>query len=601
MSNDGNSPEPSILLRAADKGVRDSRRRDLVEYLFTFGKLAEDATASGDTELAAAYDLLRLACAIRLHNEADDQPFNDHIDTGPLRAVAIQDFTETSVEQLLGAVNKVNDPELQSRIADLLWCIKRQHDLASTAVDAYCRSAQHLQTLELGQMSAADRIGRAASMALRLGREHPALVKIKRFIEQLLSDQERQPTFANARIVELAAQVDAKGAGELALYAEVQAATGASANNWLLSRRYWELATLFHAKNRDMESAKRAGIEVSETYVRESENALKRVQPSYLTAASFVESAIHALRRVPGTQQQRTDLHKLLLEYQAKGVNELVPIEVESPDLSGLTRWAEEQVRGKPLADAVFAIAILGRSPSVKGLRDSAEKSAKQFLSRSVFPTTALNQSGKVVARHPAAAQQEQTTYDAAITAQMFRDLTVHHHVHAFGAIEPARRILINEHAVLTRDLMPIVYASPFIPTGREFLYAQGLAAGMQGRFSEAVHILIPQLENSIRFVLEQRGIIASGFDQDGIQDEFDLNRTLRMEELKPILGENMVFDLRCVFIERAGWYFRNALAHGLLGAESFYSEIAIYSWWIILRLCCLPLIHGSRATSLTA
>jgi hypothetical protein len=57
---------------------------------------------------------------------------------------------------------------------------------------------------------------------------------------------------------------------------------------------------------------------------------------------------------------------------------------------------------------------------------------------------------------------------------------------------------------------------------------------------------LIPQLENSIRYVLRQRNVIVSGLDAaSGIEEDYDLNRLLYMPELQDILGEDTVFNLR--------------------------------------------------------
>jgi hypothetical protein len=77
----------------------------------------------------------------------------------------------------------------------------------------------------------------------------------------------------------------------------------------------------------------------------------------------------------------------------------------------------------------------------------------------------------------------------------------------------------------------------------------------------------------------------------NGIQEEFNLNKLLNNyeEELNIIFGEDLIFDLKGVFIERFGSNLRNKFAHGLMNNDSFYTAPSIYAWWLILRLCCIP------------
>jgi hypothetical protein len=132
---------------------------------------------------------------------------------------------------------------------------------------------------------------------------------------------------------------------------------------------------------------------------------------------------------------------------------------------------------------------------------------------------------------------------------------------------------------------------NPFVPPGREYIFAQGLLFGLQGEFSVALHLLLPQVENSIRYILSSTGIITSSLNSEGIQEEFDLNRLLQMPETLEVFGEDLIFGLKGTLVSRAGGNFRNRLAHGLLDYDHFQSYDAVYVWWLILKICCLPLI----------
>jgi hypothetical protein len=169
------------------------------------------------------------------------------------------------------------------------------------------------------------------------------------------------------------------------------------------------------------------------------------------------------------------------------------------------------------------------------------------------------------------------------------------HAAHAHQYVEPLRNRILLEHRVTTDDLLAIVMHSPFVPSGREMLFARGLLAGLRGDFAVALHFLIPQIENSVRHILDQKGILTSGLDARGIQDDLDVNRTLREEPfavpLTEILGEDTVFSLRGLLIEQHGGNYRNRLAHGFLDDAAFFSPLCSYLWWVALRLCCAPLL----------
>jgi hypothetical protein len=53
------------------------------------------------------------------------------------------------------------------------------------------------------------------------------------------------------------------------------------------------------------------------------------------------------------------------------------------------------------------------------------------------------------------------------------------------------------------------------------------------------------------------------------------------------VIGENSVFDLRGLLVERTGSNLRNAIAHGLLPSGAFFAPLVCYLWWLTLHLAC--------------
>jgi hypothetical protein len=59
----------------------------------------------------------------------------------------------------------------------------------------------------------------------------------------------------------------------------------------------------------------------------------------------------------------------------------------------------------------------------------------------------------------------------------------------------------------------------------------------------------------------------------------------LWMKETEEVFGQDVLFDLRGILIERFGHNLRNELAHGLVPAGDFYSPSAVYLWWLVIHI----------------
>ena len=91
-------------------------------------------------------------------------------------------------------------------------------------------------------------------------------------------------------------------------------------------------------------------------------------------------------------------------------------------------------------------------------------------------------------------------------------------------------------------------------------------------------YYLVPQVNSSIRYVLERRGVITSKLDNKLIQEVRSLEKLLMEPETNETLGENHVFELRGILTEEFG-NLRNRLAHGLLSDGECHSAAVMHLW----------------------
>jgi hypothetical protein len=167
--------------------------------------------------------------------------------------------------------------------------------------------------------------------------------------------------------------------------------------------------------------------------------------------------------------------------------------------------------------------------------------------------------------------------------------------------VRSLRERLSRDHAFTSRDFELIARASPFVPAGREYLFTRGLHAGMHGDFAVAVSLLVPQVEYALAYMVSAAHHEPDSAGNAGTDDavgDVNLNTVLRDHDQSAVLaaalgphGNDLVFTLRVILIERFGANLRPRVAHGLMSYDEFCDDaISPYFWWLTLHLCCLAI-----------
>jgi hypothetical protein len=518
----------------------------------------------------------------------------------------VESFTDEEVELTKGLIALVEDAELKSRMADIIWAKQRKGNFACVgiAVEAYLESALGLESQNDG-FYCVTRIERAFNLAFAVNNEALGLRVIGHIKDVLDRCNSEEPYFLFARLMPLLLQRREGDPAKYAPLAQTLAERAAASKRFHFAHEFWTLKSRWHALAGDEDAARQAAISAAETHVDEAESRLEQTAAPYLHAAIHLEAAIKALRRIPDTQERVKEIHLRLLDYQQRSMKELLHFEADAIDTNEVEKRSRQAVEGKSFPEALLTLSVMLRIQSKAQARNDAEEEGRKFPLASLFPETHLNAMGRTVARSSSIRAKAADDAEAAVSAIMYSRAQYYWRSSVQGAIEPARLQILEEHAPTVRDFFGLVTESPFVPNGRERLYARGLHAGLVGDFETATHFLIPQLEHSIRGLLYTSGAIASGLDPDGIQHEFDLNKTLKESKhastLVKILGEDALFNLRAVFVEPYGANLRNEMAHGLMDPNDFYTPAACYGWWLILRLCCVPVLHRLNAAKAEA
>ena len=579
-------------LKSADweAPIRDVPTKICEFFYPIFIETAKSVGADGHEVDKQVFALLGKACVLHLRPDEKVAPFAPMWVIGTQRSADICDFTDDDVDALKLIFPCLKDNDLRARIADVIWLVHREGNFqfAELAVDAYLLAAT--EQLQLDPfIHGIDRITRAIHLAASLSRRAD---KYKHVVQIIESSIEPLLPRHNSPIKELVRLLLEYGEGnlqKLAEYTEICALDAEANKNWFIAGHYWELKATCHRRAKEEGQEHQALQRLATTYVNISQEFVVSGS-GYAAAARNIQSAIEVIRRISNTKEQQDQLHKTMLEYQEKSLGELGRITSGTIDLTKQIESAIAIVKDKPLPDAIFALALFTSPVGKKSMERFVDEMAKKSPLLALITSNVVNSSGKVVAKRDSLLDGSTDQIAEAREAEMFHWAQSEQSILG-SVIDHTRRYLLTEHNPSVREILGITANNPFVPPGREAIFAQGLLAGLQGDYLTSLHLLIPQIENSIRYHLNKNGIITSGLNSDGIQEEFDLNKLLDMPETSKIFHEDLLFGLKGTLTSRYGRNFRNLLAHGLLDYNNFFSYDAAYVWWLILKICCMPMV----------
>ena len=284
------------------------------------------------------------------------------------------------------------------------------------------------------------------------------------------------------------------------------------------------------------------------------------------------------------------ELEERLRHAQASVRDEMGAISTEI-DLTEHVQHARRAVGEVSLAQALAAFTRLTASPDPDVLREQAKQQAGENVLSALMATTVVDEDGMVAARSPGHLGGG-SDEDCALRLDIVRNEGLRRHIDVQGLIEPARQLIQSEHPIDQPDLRPIVEMTPFVPDDRVDLITTGFVRFFNGDFFSAFHILVPQLENTLRHILRNAGVDPSTIKTDMTQESRTLSVLLTRERegLERLLGSAIVFEIENLFHLRGGPSVRHQMAHGLISSGNCYDSDSIYACWFLFRFCCLPL-----------
>lgn len=609
-------PNPGFGVTAEDVRAYDwesvlagVQPRQCHAYSEAFAKHSKTLSDAGDERGNRVFRLLAAVASFWPNLDSPDAPFGPAMVWEGRRSAIPEDLTHADLAALAGILAEIRDPEFRARVGDVLWiCPPKNYKAAQVAVDAYIESSRVLETGDLWPPFT-DRLQRARQIGAQLGRLKAYHQKAIQAIEDAITRHEATETgLLCARLMHM---LLADGVGDTKRYAQLAEALALKMEavpNWHFAREYWQLRGGWNAKGGKPDEARVAQLKIANTYVKLAEGFTTAAQPSFLGASHWMDKGVHALREAKSDAAEIEAAHKRLLEFQKRGMSEMQTIRIPSEGsdleekLEQAAKAAADLVKGQCFEDAILRLAYVANPSDPTELRKRIESNEAGGVFTQIFGATTVRSDGQVSDTKPPLASDDPKEREEAVVKEMYSQArTVDWIARAQVLIEPARQQLVAEHAARRVDLLFLVQDNPFVPVGREGLFLRGLHAGLHGDIVLALHLLLPQVEHSIREIFTANGIITSKLESDTTQDERDLGWMLTHPQMAKIFGEGMAFDLRGLLVERFGLNLRNDIAHGLLAEPQMITPGAIYAWWLVLRLCCIPIARAQKTQEASA
>jgi len=547
------------------------------------------AEKDGRAEDAAVFALLESVCGICLHPDDPSGPFRPLCETQTRRSYLPEDYGETELDVFEHLTTRAKEPEFLARLADILWYRRRDHTKASLAVDSYLASAKLLMTDD--PVGGTVRLRRAAQIACELGRKHPSYDKVGQELASAVSalEAKNEPRLLIGLLRILA---DYRMRDDLDRYAEMAERLADKPSNpdaCDSSIMLIGLAQGLWAAAKQPEKAEVCPLRIAQLCEAKVE-MLRAAGAEAIILAHETARAVEAYRRA-GKQKEKVEQLLLSLKEHQKAASAAMRSIGSSIDLTDVAQEAQSLLAGKKAAQAVVALAREFRPQNRAKVRQAVIEGRKKHVLWSILPKTAVDSAtGNVLAKIPYALSKESGEAELALNAEIIGDAS--HTQQLFGAafVEAARQIIMKEDpGELDSFLGQFLVLNPFVPVGRELLFLRGLRAGFEGDWPVCLHLLIPQIENSMRVLLAQAGCRTTTHDSQGIEKEIDLNVILKgdlVQDAEAVFGEDLIFELRVLLVEPLGHNLRNKVSHGLLDYDRIMQPEALFLFWVVLHLC---------------
>lgn len=290
-------------------------------------------------------------------------------------------------------------------------------------------------------------------------------------------------------------------------------------------------------------------------------------------AASWYKTAFETTREIRDYKEEGRIFHKKMLENQKLSTHEGAIIQSAPIKLTPEIHEMYNNMQGKEKRDMLITMIMYFGLIRKKDAEIYAERRMTSSVVRQVFPIELQNEDGHIITT--ATTEEEKQALSLGEHARIFIPIRVQ-------ILLTALNVFIGSHTITEMDIMGLLKNNYFVKPSQIVNYRKALKYGFELKFYEATYLLIPLIENSIRWVLYLNGEITTKYEEK-IQQEYLLNSLLDQKhiDINKYFEEDMIHTFRMLFVDKFGFNLRNRAMHGLDPNSNLSKYEYIYTWFL--------------------
>lgn len=299
----------------------------------------------------------------------------------------------------------------------------------------------------------------------------------------------------------------------------------------------------------------------------------------------YLKEVIQLLKTISGTEEERKILLQELSQMEEASLSEMMTWN-DKQDASRVVKELMRQLKDLDKEEALCYFASFLPIPEKE--RVKTEVLSKNGIWNTIFPKAILGDGGKLVAKSRPIKKTDGTIDEGALRDNMEHTAAMEMDYFAQILVGNTFEYICSSFKIEETDVKKIVDASCVIPEDRKKSYTKGLLAGFQKDFLTALNILVPQIENAVRYLAVECGEPVYNINEEGIEEIKTMHAVLELKGVQESLDEDLILALKTIFCSKFGFNMRNNVAHGMLPDQAFQSFKALYIWWFALKFCYL-------------
>ncbi|KAB8033609.1 DUF4209 domain-containing protein [Fluviispira multicolorata] len=548
-------------------------------------KDAEKLKNNGKIIISENVALLAHIMGMTLDAKDRKNPFKPFFKTNISRSFSMDDLVEKLLNVLKEALSLIQNPIIRSRILDILWIRVRPKNvsLAIDAIDEYIKSSIAQRNINPELIFKSSHYLRRAIIICKMISNNNLEAKILDEIIYCMKLEIPEPNnYEREFFFELLPlcikETDYqfwKDKGSDFISQSI------SQNNFEKARKYShylkELA-IFAKNKSDIKFYKNKETEL---YVQEA-YTMKCLGADSMILRSLYNKAIETCRQTEGQADKAKELHKELIEIQKSASSNTSKIE-HTIDLKPCLNIILKNIKDANLIDVIKEISNIAIPMKKSDLYNNAFELANAHPLSNLITKVIIGENGKQLVTHPGiGGTDEQQEVAIKYKASEYFQYYVNIYGNIIALILKEIDYSIEQ---IDQEIEKLIYPNLFIPLTKKYQFKRGLIAGFNADWITSNAILVPLLENSLRYIMTQSGKNMNIINDEGNQKEKDFNVFVFSSDFKEIFGEDLQFQLQSLFTS-LGLNIRNNLAHGLMTDSEALSMSAPYIWALTLHLC---------------